>query len=468
MYKPECADNLWYCRKAGNRCQAVQKPWEVLVCRVREVEGVPTMVMNEATDPDHTMQSAEAAEHLILYRHLLSDPVISLWHEAITSSEGVSAYCRLAETLLEQEQELPALAGCDAWQRYLASAISGADNVFGRRAEHQPRIQGSLRSAVAHDLGCLEEMYHCTTATVARAIAARERVTLPACGDLAGGVAPDAVSAWLASTRDWAAHLDELARLLHRQGCGLVGRFPVLRFESGRLSGVRYPDLVSLDDLTGYDGQRAIVLENTRRFCRGLPANNLLLYGERGTGKSATVKAVAAYFAADGLRLVEVRQDELAQLPTLLELLRPRAQRFIIFVDDVSFADGDTAFKHLKAFLEGTVQAMPANVIVYATSNRRHFVAEYFADRADSEVRSGDSKQEKLALADRFGRTVVFAAPDQEQYLAIVRALAQQAEITVPEEELLRRALAWTAWENSRSPRTARQFVTDLAGELAL
>jgi predicted AAA+ superfamily ATPase len=204
----------------------------------------------------------------------------------------------------------------------------------------------------------------------------------------------------------------------------------------------------------------------------GGAANNILLYGDRGTGKSATVKAICNEFAPQGLRLVEMRKEALRQLPKIMEWLSCRALRFILFIDDLSFEPGDAGFTLLKALLEGGIEAKPENVIVYATSNRRHLIKENMADRPASsgEVRAFDTMQEQLSLADRFGLTVIFTAPAQDDYLKIARFIAEKNGIlpASPSQEALREfngnALKWERWFNGRSPRTARQFVDWLAG----
>ncbi|MCL6635108.1 MAG: ATP-binding protein [Peptococcaceae bacterium] len=202
---------------------------------------------------------------------------------------------------------------------------------------------------------------------------------------------------------------------------------------------------------------------------RILPANNVLLYGDRGTGKSSTVKALLNHYRDRGLRLVEVAKGDLNGFALIARQLRDRPQRFIIFVDDLSFEESEVAYKELKAVLEGGLESRPANVLIYATSNRRHLVREHFSDRAapagpDGEVRGNDTVQEKLSLADRFGITVLFTSPDRALYLDIVRGLAKQRGISLAEGELERRALLWEAWHNGRSGRTARQFVDQISG----
>ena len=220
-----------------------------------------------------------------------------------------------------------------------------------------------------------------------------------------------------------------------------------------------------------YEREREPAIRNAERFAAGLPANNVLLYGERGTGKSSTVKALLNTFGDRGLRLIDVPKEWLLDLPQILAQVRDRKQRFLLFVDDLSFEENETWYKPLKAILEGSVEARPENVVVYATSNRRHVIREQFTDRmpaADNDVHGMDTLDEKLSLSDRFGLRVWFGAPDQERYLRIVSALAHTRGIALPQEELRERALIWAERHNGRSGRSARQFTDALAGELAL
>ncbi len=235
--------------------------------------------------------------------------------------------------------------------------------------------------------------------------------------------------------------------------------------------GVDRPDPIRLRELIGYEHERQPAVRNAERFVAGFPANNVLLYGERGTGKSSTVKALLNEFGERGMRLIEVPKEHLGDYPQLMQLLHGRRERFILYVDDLSFEEQETHYKALKAILEGGIEARPENVILYATSNRRHLVRERFSDRArgeEDEVHVLDTMEEKLSLADRFGIRVTFTGPDQERYLRIVRALAEHRGIRLDPEDLDRRALLWAQRQRGRSGRTARQFVDALVGELAL
>jgi predicted AAA+ superfamily ATPase len=229
---------------------------------------------------------------------------------------------------------------------------------------------------------------------------------------------------------------------------------------------------INMDDLYSYERERREVLENTLQFLKGYQANNVLLYGDRGTGKSSTVKALVNEYHGKGLRIIEVPKGYLSDFPEIIRLLRGRSQKFIIFVDDLTFDDSTANYTALKAVLEGGLESRPSNVVIYATSNRRHLVKERFSDRPDSldtdEIHKNDSVQEKLSLADRFGITVIFTAPDQERYLEIASALAEQRGLQVQQNILKKEALKWANRHNGRSPRTARQFIDWLEGHLAI
>jgi uncharacterized protein len=271
------------------------------------------------------------------------------------------------------------------------------------------------------------------------------------------------------------ALLAEIAGHFYRNGWGLFGRYRAFRWETrggeGALRGIEAVDPIRLEDLIGYDDQRRPLLDNIEAFTAGKGANNVLIYGERGTGKSSTVKALLNAYQDRGLRLVEVHAADLAGYPRILEILRGRPEKFVLFVDDLSFEENETSYKGLKALLEGTLEATPGNVILIATSNRRHLVREFFADRAGGlqeagEIHGADTVEEKLSLADRFGLVVSFYAPSQETYLRIAEKWARTEGIRMPREDLRARAVQWEKSNNVRSGRTARQFVSDLKGKM--
>ncbi len=243
---------------------------------------------------------------------------------------------------------------------------------------------------------------------------------------------------------------------------------------AGRLVPVAEPQAIDLDDLLGVERAVAELVRNTEQFVRGLPANHVLLHGERGTGKSSSVKGLLPRFAAQGLRLVEVRKSDLLQLPDVLAELRGLPWRFLIFSDDLSFDEGEPGMRELKAALEGSLEAPPANVRIVATSNRRHLLPERVGENKEarlddrSELHLGEALEEKLALADRFGLVLGYYGFDQPTYLRIVERYARKAGVDLPREQLHGEALRFALRRSSRSGRTARQFVDDLVGRLAL
>ncbi len=246
--------------------------------------------------------------------------------------------------------------------------------------------------------------------------------------------------------------------------------FTAFRWEGtggGRLVPIRHPHHVELDDLVGIDDVKDELVRNTRQFVGGLSANNVLLWGERGNGKSSCVKGLLPRFAGRGLRLVEVQRWDLLGLPAIAAMLRELPYRFILFCDDLSFGEGETAYRGLKTILEGGIEARPENVLLYATSNRRHLMPEPMTDNVGGgEIHPEEAVSEKLSLSDRFGLSLGFFSVDQDEYLAIVTHYAQRLDLPIAPDDLRREALLWSRYSGRRSGRAARQFIDDLAGRL--
>lgn len=357
------------------------------------------------------------------------------------------------------------------------------------------KMAGQLERAAAKDLESLElvarlspaetkdkAMKFCKTGLESSAVEALPEWELPGASKGRDGhksLHTAAMKELFSSGRPWGQCLGELAEFHRKHGSGVFSRYKAFIWErsggAGHLKGIANPDPIKLSDLIGYENERAEVLENTLHFLNGFPANNVLLYGDRGTGKSSTVKALLNEYHEHGLRLVELPKEYLSDFPEVLRRLKGRSLKFIIFIDDLAFEDSAESYTALKAVLEGGLESRPANVLVYATSNRRHLIKEKFSDRAglqygsrDDEVRAHDTIQEKLSLADRFGITVIFTSPDREQYLKIVEGIAAKRGLNINRELLYEESLKWEKRNNGRSPRTARQFVDWLEGHIRM
>lgn len=274
--------------------------------------------------------------------------------------------------------------------------------------------------------------------------------------------------------------LETIAAHLAAQGKPAVERESFERADAyvwhpdGRLAAVPRVSRVELFLLKGVDRMRDILMENTERFANGLPANNALLWGARGMGKSSLVKAAHASInaerkAADKLKLIEIHREDIESLPALMEQLRASSFYFIVFCDDLSFDGNDASYKSLKAVLEGGIEGRPENVILYATSNRRHLLArEMIENERSTAINPGEAVEEKVSLSDRFGLWLGFHRCSQDEYLAMVRGYCSHFGIEVDDEALEREALEWSTTRGSRSGRVAWQFVQELAGRLGV
>jgi uncharacterized protein len=365
----------------------------------------------------------------------------------------------------EEERLLP-----DAWQSYLVGRILDDENPFSLGGE-KGGVSPSVLEQAGRDLLTLREMFELDAAAllgrVESAAPALSGVWVPWSDPAPADESPrHTIARKLSAARDWGTCTQLLAGHFASRGAGPFGRHKAFRWEEGGLRAVVRPDPVRLAGLVAYEREREPLVLNTERFLAGLPAHHALLYGPPGTGKSSTVKAVLNEYADGGLRLVEVRKEDLGELVGVLEILRGRGMRFVVFVDDLSFEEHEVEYKALKALLEGSVEEPPENVRLYATSNRRNLIRESFSDREDDDVHARDTMQEKLSLAARFGLRLTFPSPNQARYLEIVAGLARDHGLRIPEETLRQRAILWDRWHAGRSGRTAKQFVDELEAEL--
>lgn len=423
----------------------------------------------ESATVHQVQQYSQRIDGLLLYHSVFEPPVGATFLALLTALESGSA----ALSLRAYSAWFQALAASKAsWSSYLLRQIAYAENPFTLQAQGKDfaQLPTALVEAARRDLGTLQALYQLGGDTVAEWVQAIAQLTqTPVVWATDEPTLPPLT---LPQDKPWAEAVEFLTGHYRRHGAGLLAQYRAFTWHQGQLSGIADPDPIRLGNLTAYDHPRRQLVQNTLALLKGYPALNVLLYGSRGVGKSSLVKALVNEYADQGLRLVEVAKADLQALPQIVGEVRSRPQKFIIFVDDLSFEDDDDTFKALKVVLEGSTTARPANVVVYATSNRRHLVREFFSDRPrpkdQDEVQSWDTMQEKLSFSDRFGLTLTFEPADQPTYLAIVHHLAQQANIALTEEDLTARALQWATRHNGRSGRTARQFIDWLIADLNL
>lgn len=446
------------------------------------------MAVRPLSTIDQIKQFKIALDSLSILRGLRSDRVIDALYSLLDCLNEKNSL----STFLNSYNELYyTLTSCDegSFRDHLVDVLLFQEHPFARKIVSGSFSQ-TLEEALAHDLNRLQLVSNLKPALVkeqAMNFFSQYEQGIEAIGELpvwptdwtgdSRMPAVTLVKQRLASSRCWGDCVPALAEFYQKQGMGIFARYRAFVWEqhdgAGSLKGIDDPDRITLNNLIGYEHERSDVIENTLQFLNGYPANNVLLYGDRGTGKSSTVKAILNEYHDKGLRVIEVSKAHLVDFKEIVRLLREQAQKFIIFVDDLSFEDSEASYTAMKAVLEGGLESKPGNVLIYATSNRRHLIKEKFSDRSqssnnDDEIRMADTMQEKLSLSDRFGITVIFPSPDQEKYLAIVEGIAAQRGLLIGKEELRRDALQWALWYNGRSPRTGRQFVDWLEGHAAL
>ncbi|MEO0684387.1 MAG: ATP-binding protein [Cyanobacteria bacterium J06649_11] len=359
------------------------------------------------------------------------------------------------------------------WEEYLISQILVSENPFSNQAQLES-LTPALIKAAKHDLQALQSFHECSVAFLSEWV--QSAAHLPILPVVWYTEQQNIKATYqlpliekLRSLEDWTDAVEDLTVFYRQYGTGIFAEYKAFRWEQGEFIGISYPDTIQLHELIAYESPKQTLIKNTEFLLSGQLALHVLLYGSRGSGKSSLVKALLNEYADCNLRLIEVAKSELKFLPQIVERLRNKPQKFIIFVDDLSFEEDDDAFKALKVVLEGSLTARPKNVVVYATSNRRHLIREFFADRprpqdAD-EVNSWDTVQEKLSFSDRFGLTLTFEPASQKAYLQIVQHLVKLSNIEISTEELIFQALQWATRHNGRSGRTARQFVDFLRAE---
>jgi predicted AAA+ superfamily ATPase len=368
------------------------------------------------------------------------------------------------------------------WQNHICALVGASDNPFSRAAEKG--VYAGLYGLTDVDrVAAATELLTESSAGLLR-LASAELARIKERYDWGFGRSTDDIASIMASpgldpvsrrqlvhealtAKDDLVSAAMLASYYRSYGAGALEAYDSYYWDDGFVGvGVGTKDRIRFDDLIGLERQTGELRENTEFLLRGLPASNMLLYGDAGSGKSSSLKALAAEYADRGLKLVAIPKARISELPKALDAASERGLKFIFFVDDLSFEEGESAYKSFKSVVEGGVSARPGNVVICVTSNRRNIVKEVWKDREhQDDVHLRDNIQEKRSLADRFGLTIVYSAPDKDEYLAIVTALAEKAGLTGQgggeggEDELKAASLTWAVRHGGRSGRTARQFI---------
>lgn len=375
---------------------------------------------------------------LTIFRKLLQeDVIIKLMTLFECDNQDVykfiDVYCDFVATLYQKDIN---------FAHYLYQYVMNDENIYILCKAQGKVIDIELEEALIHELEVLQDVSLITSDEV------RKNVPYHAF-----------LPKWENSVYDFKIDYAKKLANLRVDGYGVYAKYHVFTLHDTGLLPIKHPDPQRLEDLIGYENERKMVIKNTEAFLAGMNASNVLLYGDAGTGKSSTVKAIANAYYKKGLRLLEVKKHQLFQLPEIIDDLIKNPLKFIIFIDDLSFGGNDDNFVALKTILEGGVAGNAQNIIIYATSNRRHFVKESMKDRNSDELFTNDSIQETMSLAARFGLTVTFQKPEKDLYLEIVEGLAREQELLIAGEDLVKQAEMFALRNNGRSPRTAKQFI---------
>ena len=384
---------------------------------------------------------------LVVFRSLLDDPVVAKLLDLTDRMEaGAPGYGPVCDAVAQFEAAL--FEHTTNWGSYLSAAVLEAETVCVRQAA-SGTLAPALQTALDSELAFLQALCGLTLDEL-----------LAAAGSATGQAQELAfLPRWETSSIDLPAAYAQRMSEVGKKGYGMFAKHHVFTVENGQLVPVKYPDPQRLSELPGYEKEREKVIANTKALLAGMPANNVLLYGDAGTGKSSAVKAIANEFAPEGLRLVEVKKNQLYQIPDLMDKLAANPLKFILFIDDLSFTANDDNFAALKAILEGSVGGRAKNIAVYATSNRRHLIKETLTDRTGDDIHEADTRQELMSLSARFGLMVTFQRPEKARFETILAELAKQHGIDMPMDQLLVKAEAFAIRAGGRSPRVAKQFI---------
>ena len=378
------------------------------------------------------------AKSFVVFNNVLEDDVMKAFLNMIDIKEKsdikkVEEYSNFTRKLFEKSEN---------FSDYIWKLIIFNENIYVHKLASKEIISNMLAQCVKHELQTLQDIATITSQDIRSEI------------EYNGFMAE-----WSINTEyDFNKMYEERMEKLFTVGYGIYSNNIMFTYDNGKVAPVKYPDNIRLSSHIGYEGERKRIIDNTYAFIKGKPAANVLLYGDAGTGKSSTVKAIVNEYANEGLRMIEVRKGDLLEIPKLIQELANNPLKFILFIDDLSFSKNNEEIGALKAILEGSVTAKTSNVVIYATSNRRHLVQESFSERQGDDIHRNETIQEQISLSDRFGLSICFSKPNKKEYLDIIHGLLEEYKVKKIENvDMLAEQHAMS--RGGRSGRTARQFV---------
>ena len=365
------------------------------------------------------------------------------------------------------------------WHDYLTYLLVNHENAFSTACEIVGPVEGTINAFAMHDFEIFKQLYDFDLKELEKIYPSVDSSLITDYQNINEGSKVFnkrirdricTLAQKLAKAESTEEFMDDMVQFYKEFGVGKLGLHKAFRID-GTVTPARIVPItniahVHLDDLVGYEIAKKKLIDNTEAFVQGRPANNCLLFGDAGTGKSSSIKGILNQYYDQGLRIIEAYKHQFKDLNDIIAQVKNRNYKFIIYMDDLSFEDYELEYKYLKAILEGGLGRRPDNVLIYATSNRRHLIRERFSDRRqlEDELHNNDTVQEKLSLAARFGVTIYFGSPDKHQFEQIVKALAKRYKLDMREEELLAEANKWELSHGGLSGRTAAQFITRLRG----
>lgn len=331
---------------------------------------------------------------------------------------------------------------------YMLTLVFEDENICMTKKAQNLELGDKMQECLENELKALEEISQISSEEVKKCVNY-------------DGFLPD----WDNTAYDFRSQYSSRIDNVDKFGYGIYAKYYMFIVKDSNIIPVKNPDEIKLSQLIGYETQRKMIIDNTLALLKGKPASNVLLTGDAGTGKSSSVKAIANEYRDQGLRIIEIRKDQLHDIPVIIDNLSLNPLKFILFIDDLSFESDDDNFGALKAILEGSVSARAANIAIYATSNRRHLVKENFSDRSGDDVHRNDTVQQLISLSERFGLKISFSKPLKDEYLKIVSGLAEQNGLNIPQEKLWLEAEQFAIAKSGRSARAAKQFIDKMIAE---